>query len=66
MPGAKVKLDDISEILGLSGKPEGIDGSQVERMVAAGQIDEVSRCCESDVVNTHRVWLAYFPRRNYC
>jgi 3'-5' exonuclease len=59
VPGAKVKLDDVSKILGLSGKPVGIDGSRVEEMVLAGQIEEVARYCESDVVNTYRVWLVY-------
>jgi Predicted 3'-5' exonuclease related to the exonuclease domain of PolB len=28
-------------------------------MVQAGQIDEVARYCESDVLNTYRVWLVY-------
>jgi 3'-5' exonuclease len=59
VPGAKVKLDDVSKILGLSGKPIGIDGSRVEEMVLAGQIEEVARYCESDVLNTYRVWLVY-------
>ena len=59
VPGAKVKLDDVSKILGLSGKPVGIDGSRVEEMVLAGQIEEVARYCESDVLNTYRVWLVY-------
>jgi predicted PolB exonuclease-like 3'-5' exonuclease len=59
VPGAKVKLDEISKILGLSGKPEGFDGSRVEEMVLAGQIEEVARYCESDVLNTYRVWLIY-------
>jgi predicted PolB exonuclease-like 3'-5' exonuclease len=59
VPGAKVKLSDVSKILGLSGKPEGIDGSRVEEMVLSGQIEEVSRYCESDVVNPYRVWLVY-------
>jgi 3'-5' exonuclease len=59
VPGAKVKLDEVSKILGLSGKPEGVDGSRVEEMVLAGQIAEVARYCESDVLNTYRVWLAY-------
>jgi 3'-5' exonuclease len=59
VPGAKVKLDEISKILGLSGKPEGINGSRVEEMVLAGQIEEVARYCESDVLNTYRVWLVY-------
>jgi len=59
VPGGKVKLDEVSKILGLSGKPEGIDGSRVEEMVLAGQIEEVARYCESDVLNTYRVWLVY-------
>jgi 3'-5' exonuclease len=59
VPGAKVKLNEISKILGLTGKPEGIDGSRVEEMVLAGQIEEVARYCESDVLNTYRVWLVY-------
>jgi predicted PolB exonuclease-like 3'-5' exonuclease len=58
-PGARVKLDEISKILGLTGKPEGVDGSRVEEMILAGQIEEVARCCESDVLNTYRVWLVY-------
>ena len=57
--GAKVKLDEVSKILGLTGKPEGVDGSRVEEMVLAGQIEEVARYCESDVLNTYRVWLVY-------
>jgi predicted PolB exonuclease-like 3'-5' exonuclease len=59
VPGGKVKLDEVSKILGLTGKPDGIDGSRVEEMVQAGQIEEVARYCESDVLNTYRVWLVY-------
>jgi predicted PolB exonuclease-like 3'-5' exonuclease len=58
-PGAKIKLDEISRVLGLPGKPEGVDGSRVEEMVLAGKIEEVARYCESDVLNTYRVWLIY-------
>jgi predicted PolB exonuclease-like 3'-5' exonuclease len=58
-PGGTVKLDEVSKILGLTGKPEGIDGSRVEEMVRAGRIEEVARYCESDVLNTYRVWLIY-------
>ena len=47
VPGVKVKLDEVTKILGLPGKPEGIDGSRVEEMVSAGQIEEVARYCES-------------------
>jgi hypothetical protein len=28
-------------------------------MILAGQIEEVARYCESDVLNTYRVWLIY-------
>jgi hypothetical protein len=28
-------------------------------MVLDGQIEEVARYCESDVLNTYRVWLVY-------
>jgi predicted PolB exonuclease-like 3'-5' exonuclease len=59
VPGGKVKLDEVSRILQLTGKPEGIDGSKVEEMVLAGQIAEVARYCESDVLSTYRVWLVY-------
>jgi predicted PolB exonuclease-like 3'-5' exonuclease len=59
VPGVKVKLDEVTKILGLPGKPEGIDGSRVEEMVLAGQIEEVASYCESDVLNTYRVWLVY-------
>jgi 3'-5' exonuclease len=59
VPGLRVKLDEVSKILGFTGKPEGIDGSRVEGLVLAGQIGEVARYCESDVLNTYRIWLVY-------
>jgi predicted PolB exonuclease-like 3'-5' exonuclease len=58
-PGARVKLDELGKILGLTGKPEGLDGSRVEEIVLAGKIEQVARYCESDVLNTFRVWLVY-------
>ena len=58
-PGAKVKLDQICKIIGLPGKPSGIDGGEVETMVQAGRIAEVAQYCESDVLNTYRLWLVY-------
>jgi 3'-5' exonuclease len=54
VPGGKVKLDEVSKILGLSGKPEEVDGSRVEEMVLAGKIAEVAQYCESDVLNALR------------
>src|SRR6266566_509704 len=58
-PGAKTKLDEICKIMGLKGKPQGIDGAQVDEMVRAGRIQEVAQYCESDVLNTYRLWLIY-------
>jgi 3'-5' exonuclease len=56
---AKITLNDLCRVLGLPGKPDGIDGSQVERYVNEGRIAEVSAYCETDVVNTYRVFLIH-------
>jgi 3'-5' exonuclease len=45
--------------MGLPGKPDGIDGGEVEKYFHEGRIKEIADCCESDVVNTYRVWLRY-------
>jgi predicted PolB exonuclease-like 3'-5' exonuclease len=57
--GAKVKLDELSRIMGLPGKPNGIDGSQVEAYFNAGRIQEIADYCKSDVINTSRLWLRH-------
>jgi predicted PolB exonuclease-like 3'-5' exonuclease len=57
--GAKAKLDEVSKILGMPGKPEAIQGGDVETYFLAGRIGEIADYCESDVVNTYRVWLRY-------
>jgi predicted PolB exonuclease-like 3'-5' exonuclease len=56
---SKMSLDGLSRFLGLSGKPEGIDGSQVAAFIRDGRIREVADYCETDVVNTYRIWLRY-------
>ena len=56
---ARVTLHQLSRVLELPGKPDGVDGSHVETMVRAGQLDELARYCTSDVVNTYRIWLRY-------
>jgi 3'-5' exonuclease len=40
-PGAKVKLDEISKVLGFTGNPEDVEGSRIEGMVLAGQIERL-------------------------
>lgn len=56
---AKATLDDLCKMMGLQGKPEGIDGSKVWENVRAGRIQECADYGETDVVNTYRVWLRY-------
>jgi len=57
--GAKVKLDELSRIMGLPGKPGGMDGSQVEAYFNAGRMQEIADYCMSDVINTYRLWLRH-------
>ena len=45
--------------MGLPGKPKGIDGGEVERYFHEGKIKEIADYCETDIVNTYRVWLRY-------
>jgi predicted PolB exonuclease-like 3'-5' exonuclease len=58
-PSGKARLDEISRIMGLPGKPDGIDGSKVDEYFRAGRIQEISDYCKSDVLNTYRLWLRY-------
>ena len=45
--------------MGLPGKPEGIHGGEVEKYFNEGRVKEIADYCESDVVNTYRLWLRY-------
>lgn len=56
---AKASLDGLCKMMGLPGKPDGIDGSKVWEHVRAGRIQECADYGETDVVNTYRVWLRY-------
>lgn len=58
-PRSKVSLDVTCKSLGLKGKGAGLIGADVEKYVSAGRIKEVADYCETDVVNTFRVWLRY-------
>ena len=53
----RATLDEISKVLGLPGKPDGVDGSQVEKFVNEGRIGEVATYCKSDLLNTYLIWL---------
>lgn len=58
-PRATMGLNDLCRVLGLPGKPDGVDGSKVAEYVRDGRIKEIADYCESDLVNTYRVWLRY-------
>jgi predicted PolB exonuclease-like 3'-5' exonuclease len=58
-PHTKASLNELSKIMGLPGKPEGMDGTEVERYFLEGKIKEIADYCAADVVNTYRVWLRY-------
>jgi 3'-5' exonuclease len=58
-PNAKATLHEISRAFGLPGKPTDVDGGSVEEMFRAGRLTDISEYCETDVLNTYRVWLRY-------
>jgi 3'-5' exonuclease len=58
-PRAKSTLHELCRVMGLPGKPDEIHGAEVEKYFHAGRIKEIADYCESDVVNTYRVWLRY-------
>lgn len=58
-PHTKASLNELSKIMGMPGKPDGIDGSEVELYFLEGKIKEIADYCETDIVNTYRVWLRY-------
>jgi 3'-5' exonuclease len=55
----KATLHELCRVMCLPGKPDGISGADVERYYREGRIREIAEYCESDVVNTYRVWLRH-------
>jgi predicted PolB exonuclease-like 3'-5' exonuclease len=56
---ARVTLHGLCRAMGLPGKPDNIDGGEVEKYFRDGRIQDIADYCESDVVNTYRVWLRH-------
>jgi 3'-5' exonuclease len=56
---ARATLHEICRAFGLPGKGTELDGSGVASFFAHGRIKEISDYCETDVINTYRVWLRY-------
>jgi len=59
-----VPLDEMAQLLGLPGKL-GMDGSKVWSAYLAGGMEDIRRYCETDVVNTHMVYLAFQHLRGH-
>jgi predicted PolB exonuclease-like 3'-5' exonuclease len=55
----KPSLHELCRVMGLAGKPDGISGADVERYCREGRLADVAAYCETDVVNTYRIWLRY-------
>jgi 3'-5' exonuclease len=55
----RATLHELCRVMGLPGKPAGIDGSEVAGLYREGRIEDIADYCETDVVNTYRVWLRY-------
>jgi hypothetical protein len=58
-PQNKASLHELCRVMGLPGKPDAISGADVEKYYREGRIADVAAYCETDVVNTYRVWLRY-------
>jgi predicted PolB exonuclease-like 3'-5' exonuclease len=59
-----VPLDEMAQLIGLPGKL-GMDGSKVWSAYLAGGTEDIRRYCETDVVNTHMVYLAFQHLRGH-
>jgi predicted PolB exonuclease-like 3'-5' exonuclease len=55
----RASLHEICRMMGLTGKPDGIRGEDVDRYFREGRIQEIADYCESDVVNTYQLWLRH-------
>ncbi len=55
----KATLHEICKVMELPGKPDSIDGGEVARYFREGKIQKIADYCETDIVNTYRVWLRY-------
>jgi predicted PolB exonuclease-like 3'-5' exonuclease len=56
---AKATLHELCRVMALPGKPDGMTGAEIEKHYRDGHIREIAEYCESDVLNTYRVWLRY-------
>lgn len=62
LSGERLHMDDAARLIGLPGK-DGVDGSQVAGLVAAGDMAAVRNYCIRDVVQTTYLYLRYLLLR---
>lgn len=61
-PRASAPLDAMAKLCGFPGKL-GMDGSQVYAAYAAGQLEDIRRYCETDVMNTYLLYCRFQKMR---
>ena len=61
---ANAPLDDLAKLCGFPGKL-GMEGSKVWDAFKAGKIEEIRNYCETDVANTHLVYLRFQLMRGH-
>lgn len=61
---ANAPLDDLAKLCGFPGKL-GMDGSKVWDAFKAGKLEEIRQYCETDVANTHLVYLRFQLMRGH-
>ncbi len=63
-PRANAPLDDLAKLCGFPGKL-GMDGSKVWDAYKAGKLKDIRDYCETDVANTHLVYLRFQLMRSH-
>jgi hypothetical protein len=56
---ARPSLAELAALSGIPAKIGGIDGSQVEVMVAAGRLEEIAAYCDTDIFVTYLLYLRF-------
>jgi len=63
--GRKFSMNQASQLIGLPGKPEGVDGGSVADMIRDGRLEDVRRYCLSDVAQTAGILLRTLLLRGF-
>jgi predicted PolB exonuclease-like 3'-5' exonuclease len=56
---ARPSLNEMAALLDVPAKPDGLDGSKVEALAAAGRLDDIASYCLGDVITTFRLLLRF-------